>query len=282
MHRLLLAALLLIAGLVGSAQAASTINSLPPITTSPGTFPLTDPGCTAASTENFWVTQGTGDFKIDALRSGYIFQGSTAPSYPFKYELWWNTAPTLPELDAYDGAQWLRITSIDASNHLLVPPIGGGVISPITSASTTDLCSQAPATVQVTGAATINAFGPTCPTGTIKFVNFASTPTIVYNGTSMILPGGANITVTAGEGWCGSCACLEGCCGYGETVFAVDSLQITSLADENGENEEVTFNEGDRLCLRCGEDVYFDNQDEADEAARWDAGERAWELAGDR
>ena len=90
------------------------------------------------------------------------------------------------------------------------------------------------------------------------------------------------ITVTAGEGWCGSCACLEGCCGYGETVFAVDSLQITSLADENGENEEVTFNEGDRLCVRCGEDVYFDNQDEADEAARWDAGERAWELAGDR
>ena len=90
------------------------------------------------------------------------------------------------------------------------------------------------------------------------------------------------ITVTAGEGWCGSCACLEGCCGYGETVFAVDTLQITSLADENGENEEVTFNEGDRLCVRCGEDVYFDNQDEADEAARWDAGERAWELAGDR
>ena len=199
MRRLLLAALLLLAGLAGSAQAASTINSLPPITD--GTFPLTDPGCPATSTENFWVTQGTGDFKIDALRSGYIFQGSTAPSCPFKYELWWNTAPTLPELDAYDGAQWLRITSIDASNHLLVPPIGGGVISPITSASTTDLCSQAPATVQVTGAATINAFGPTCPTGTIKFVNFASTPTIVYNGTSMILPGGANITVTAGETW---------------------------------------------------------------------------------
>ena len=69
MHRILLA-LLLLAGLAGSAQAASTINSFPPITN--GTFPLPDPGCTATSTENFWITQGnSNDYKIDALRAGY-------------------------------------------------------------------------------------------------------------------------------------------------------------------------------------------------------------------
>lgn len=103
-----------------------------------------------------------------------------------------------------------------------------------------------------------------------------------YGMNDMTVDGKTVVTVSGSEGWCGSCACLEGCCGYGETVWEIYNLRITDLADENGENEDVAFDEGDRLCVRCGECVYFDDMDEADEAARWDAGERAWELAGDR
>lgn len=93
---------------------------------------------------------------------------------------------------------------------------------------------------------------------------------------------GKTVIVSSGEGWCDSCACLEGCCGYGDTACEISGLTITRPADENGEQEEISFQEGERKCLQCGEVVYFDNQDEADEAARWDAGERAWEMAGDR
>jgi hypothetical protein len=92
---------------------------------------------------------------------------------------------------------------------------------------------------------------------------------IVFEGTTDPV-----LVISGSEGWCGSCACLEGCCGYGETVYEIYNLRKT--------DDDVLYDEGERLCESCGEWVQFDDMGEANEAARWDAAERAWEMAGDR
>lgn len=241
MRRFLIAALFLLAGFAGSAQAASTINSLPPITD--GTFPLTDPGCTATSTENFWITQGNdNDYKIDALRAGYLYQGTSAPSCPFKYQLWWNTAPTLPELDVYDGSQWSRAYSVDTTNHLFVPPIGGGQLPTIASSGTTDLCSTATASVlYVSGSASITSFGSTCPQGSSKIVIWQASPTVVYNATTLKLPGATNITPAAGDVWFLTSISP----GSWQLFFEQPASSFSGVQSFNGRTGTVTSQAGD-------------------------------------
>lgn len=68
----------------------------------------------------------------------------------------------------------------------------------ISSATTTDLGSVPARAVTVTGTTTITGLG-TIKAGTIKFVTFSGILTLTHNGTSLILPGAANITTAAGD-----------------------------------------------------------------------------------
>lgn len=72
-----------------------------------------------------------------------------------------------------------------------------GPFTTLASAATTDLGSVATVGVGVTGAVTITSLG----TGAnlLRIVKFASTPLITHNATTLILPGGANITAAAGD-----------------------------------------------------------------------------------
>lgn len=68
----------------------------------------------------------------------------------------------------------------------------------VTSAATADLFASGGNSMTVTGSTgPITSFG-TAPIGFLAFVTFASTPTLTYNATSMILPGAANIVMEAG------------------------------------------------------------------------------------
>lgn len=67
----------------------------------------------------------------------------------------------------------------------------------IASASTTDIGSADAESVQVTGSATINSFG-TGFAGCRREVRFAGAPVVVASS-GIIIPGGANIAVSAGE-----------------------------------------------------------------------------------
>lgn len=67
----------------------------------------------------------------------------------------------------------------------------------IASASTTDLGSADSEYVQVTGSATINSFGTGFP-GCRREVQFSGAPTIV-NSSNIVLPGGVNLQVAAGD-----------------------------------------------------------------------------------
>lgn len=68
----------------------------------------------------------------------------------------------------------------------------------LASATTTDLGSVPGRYVSITGTTTITGLG-TIKAGTIKAVKFAGILTFTHNGTSLILPGGANITTAAGD-----------------------------------------------------------------------------------
>lgn len=95
-----------------------------------------------------------------------------------------------------DGSALLTdaATSITASGLASSP---FGPFTAIASASTTDLSSVATVGVSVTGTTTITSFG----TGAnlLRIGKFAAALTLTHNATSLILPGGANITTAAGD-----------------------------------------------------------------------------------
>lgn len=84
--------------------------------------------------------------------------------------------------------------------------LGGGInldSNDLASASTCDLGSVGSNFVNVTGTTTITSLGSSASTGNpLYFVTFASDLTLTHNGTSLILPGAANIVTAAGDaGW---------------------------------------------------------------------------------
>lgn len=68
----------------------------------------------------------------------------------------------------------------------------------IASATTTDIGAENPLMLNVTGTTTITGLG-TIDAGTEKVLIFADALTFTHNATSLILPGGANITTAAGD-----------------------------------------------------------------------------------
>lgn len=68
----------------------------------------------------------------------------------------------------------------------------------IASAGTTDLSTATGNYVHITGSVTITSFG-TVTTGHMRHLVFDGAPLITHNGTSLILPGAANIQAVAGD-----------------------------------------------------------------------------------
>lgn len=68
----------------------------------------------------------------------------------------------------------------------------------IASAATTDLGSKREHHVTISGTTTITSFGSTAATGVRKTIVFSGALTLTHNATSLIIPGGQNITTAAG------------------------------------------------------------------------------------
>lgn len=191
---LILSALILLSG---PPLAASTINSLPTVS-----FPLPDAGLPSASTVNLWITNGSGansDFRVTPNQLGYILQSCSAPTNPFRYELWWNTCANPAIEEVYTGTTWAEVGTLDYVSNIWSAPIGGGGIATVASSPTTDLGLVTNSVVAITGTATITSFGSTAPAGTIRYLRFTGTPTIVYNSSTMLLPGAANIATASND-----------------------------------------------------------------------------------
>ena len=89
-----------------------------------------------------------------------------------------------------DGANWIALHGSSLRTQTTT----------VASAGTTDIGATASQRISVTGTTTITSFG-TVP-NQLRFVTFAGALTLTHNATTLILPGGANITTTAGDAAC--------------------------------------------------------------------------------
>lgn len=84
------------------------------------------------------------------------------------------------------------------SVRLVTIPLNFAASVDVASSGTTNIGAAASNTVRITGTTTITAFD-TVDAGIRRTVRFAAALTLTYNGTSLILPGGQNITTVADD-----------------------------------------------------------------------------------
>ena len=70
--------------------------------------------------------------------------------------------------------------------------------STLAAGATVDLNAATGNYLHISGTGTINSFG-TCPAGARFILMFEAAATLIYNATSLIIPGGTNKTVVAGD-----------------------------------------------------------------------------------
>lgn len=118
------------------------------------------------------------------------------------------TTVTSGNIAIYSGAPLVTETLTqkisEATGDARYAPIGTsggfGAQSSLASAATTDLGTEATRNVLVTGTTSITSFGTSAVTAApIYLIEFAGVLTLTQNATSLILPGGANITTAAGD-----------------------------------------------------------------------------------
>ena len=143
---------------------------------------------------------------IASVMNGMLssFRGTTAPAYPRAGMIWEDTSAGagLTRLKIYDGADWIWLCTVDETNNLVSPFAWNVVLDDafedLASAATTNLLTPLSRNVRITGTTTITAFG-TVKAGSIRHLRFAGALTLTHNATSLILPGGANITTAADD-----------------------------------------------------------------------------------
>lgn len=89
--------------------------------------------------------------------------------------------------DSTSGGRWRVLSAL-----------GDGAWLSVASAATVDLGAQPSLNILVTGTTTITSFGTT-KSGASYAVRFAGALTLTHNATSLIIPGGGNITTAAGD-----------------------------------------------------------------------------------
>ena len=92
------------------------------------------------------------------------------------------------EFVEYASGDWRCVNYVRAADTTL----------DVASATTTDIGAGGRFNIRITGTTTITGFG-TAPQGTLRFVRMADALTLTHNGTSLILPGSANITTAAND-----------------------------------------------------------------------------------
>lgn len=128
-------------------------------------------------------------------------KGSSAPATPYAGLPWLddNTpSSTRWAWSFYDGSDWIKVGELDVTDNLFRGQVGGGRVD-IASSATCDLGSDFTAAIRVTGTTNITSFGSSAPKGAFKFVTFTGALTLTHNGTSLILPTGADIVTAAGD-----------------------------------------------------------------------------------
>ncbi len=110
------------------------------------------------------------------------------------------------KVDFYAGGTGTVDVFMTIPASAILPRSGGTLLgafnwstaATVASATTTDIGAAASNFVSITGTTTITGLG-TIAAGAMRWVKFGGALTLTHNGTSLILPGGANITTAAGD-----------------------------------------------------------------------------------
>jgi hypothetical protein len=114
--------------------------------------------------------------------------GATAPGTTYPFQMWADTT-----------ANVLKMRNAANSAWLVVGKNAGLVIVDVATAGTVDLGAATSFNVRLTGTTTITSFGSTATAGEVYVCRAAAAFTLTHNGTSLILPGAANITTAADD-----------------------------------------------------------------------------------
>lgn len=107
-----------------------------------------------------------------------------------------------PVARVYVGSGFTAITNADITDERMLGSSGNSFANEtsIASAGTTDLGQASGHLANITGTTTITSFGSNVDIAAPIYVaRFSGALTLTHNATSLILPGGANIAITAGD-----------------------------------------------------------------------------------
>lgn len=236
----------------------------------------------SATTRALWPTAG--QVQDSAFSSGTVGGSANAvtltlspapTAYATRMRVWWVVGST------NTAAATVNVNSIGAKNIYkktaagVVALVGGEMIAnqivtatydgtqfvlestpentkgaDIASAATVDLGAATGSYVSISGSTgPITSFG-TIAAGVTRFVTFASTPTITHNATSLILPGGADITAAAGD----SLAAVSLGSGNWRVLFysKASGLPVSTPADAYSiKTANYTAVAGDKILADC-------------------------------
>lgn len=95
------------------------------------------------------------------------------------------------DFEYYINGAWLSRTTLTRA-------LNEAPIATLASAATVNIGAASANTINISGSVTINSLG-TVAAGARRTLVFQSNPVLTHNATSLILPGGANITTAAGD-----------------------------------------------------------------------------------
>ncbi|MGD9539105.1 MAG: hypothetical protein AB7P52_17870 [Alphaproteobacteria bacterium] len=139
-------------------------------------------------------------------------KGSTAPATPYAGELWLDDSASPWLLKLYDGTDWIAVGTINPTTNLfqstnhartdqtvnMTAAINEAGWVDLSSAATVDIGAAASNNIRITGTTTITSLG-SASSGVVRRLRFAGALTLTYNGTSLLLPGGASIATAAND-----------------------------------------------------------------------------------
>lgn len=105
---------------------------------------------------------------------------------------------TAPKLAAGAAVSNIGYTPVNKAGDTMTGALNEAATVTLASASTVNIGAAAANTISISGTTTITAFD-SIPAGAIRRLIFQGALTLTHNGTSLILPGSANITTAAGD-----------------------------------------------------------------------------------
>ncbi|MCY1288429.1 hypothetical protein D9M70_374690 [compost metagenome] len=108
-------------------------------------------------------------------------------------------ASTIYTLSTVDGTNFRVASGVENGFTVTTGAINEAPAATLASAATVNIGAAASNTVSITGTTTITSFGSGTTSGAIRRVEFQGALTLTHNGTSLILPGAANIATAAGD-----------------------------------------------------------------------------------